>query len=111
MSYSNDQTQIRAGLVNYIGAMLSASIYDNDQAKKHNVVAILEEEAAKLCKDNDGHFDMYASKPVLRLVAGIAKQRVNLLSDLPKTPEVLKQIETYKFISNELNEIVENTKL
>lgn len=111
MSYSNDQTQIRAGLVNYIGAMLASSKFENEQAIKHSVVAILLEEAAKLCKDNDGIFDMYTCKPALRLVAGIAKQRVNLLSELPRTKEVAGQIESYNFISDGLNKVIDNTKL
>lgn len=111
MAYSNDQTQIRAGLVNYIGAMLSSSKFDNEKAIKHSVVAILLEEAATLCKDQDGLFDMYTCKPILRLVSGITKQRINLLSDLPKTPDVVGQIESYKFITESLDKILENTKL
>lgn len=111
MAYSNDQTQIRAGLVNYIGAMLSSSKFDNEKAVKHSVVAILLEEAAALCKDNDGLFDMYTCKPALRLVSGIAKQRINLLSDLPRTPEVLDQVVSYRIIADGLEEILKNIKL
>lgn len=111
MSYSNDQGQIRAGLVNYIGAMLTASPYDNDKAAKHNVVAILLEEAMNLCKDEDGYFDMYVCKPILRLVSGIARQRANLMESLPQTPEVVSQIKGYKEIQKILDNILENTKL
>lgn len=111
MAYSNDQAQIRAGLVNYIGAMLQSSKFENEKAIKHSVVAILLEEAAKLCKDDEGMFDMYVSKPALRLVSGIAKQRVNLLSDLPKTKEVVEQIESYRFINDGLNKAINNIKL
>ena len=109
--YSNDQQQIRAGLVNYIGAMLTASKFENDKAKKHSVVAILLEEAMHICKDENGEFDMFACKPIFRLVEGIAKQRLALLSALPKTEEVSKQIEVYKFMTKELSDIIENTRL
>ena len=111
MSYSNDQQQIRAGLVNYIGAMLASSKFDNDKVARHSVVAILLEEAMALCKDEDGYFDMYTCKPILRLVSAIAKQRANLMEDLPKTPEVLAQIEAYKNMHKSLEEILENTKI
>lgn len=109
--YSNDQTQIRAGLVNYIGALLSSSKFENEKATRHSVVALLLEEAMKLCKDNDGYFDMYVSKPALRLTSSIAKQRVNLMNDLPKTPDVVSQIKTYKFINEELDRIIQNTNI
>ena len=110
--HSNDQAQVRAGLVNYIGAMLSASKFENDKAIKHSVVAILLEEAVKLCKDKDGYFDMYVSKPALRLTSSIAKQRCDLMDNLPsKTPEIQEQIEAYGIIKSELNKILENTKL
>ena len=111
MSYSNDQGQIRAGLVNYIGAMLNASKFENEKATKHSVVAILLEEAVKLCRDENGIFDMYISKPALRLTSSIAKQRASLMSDLPKTHDVIEQIEAYKFINSSLDKILENTKL
>ena len=111
MAYSNDQQQIRAGLVNYIGAMLSASKFDNEKVARHSVVAILLEEAMRLCKDEDGYFDMYTCKPIIRLVSAIAKQRAILLEELPKTQEVLAQIETYKFINKSLEEILENTQI
>lgn len=111
MAYSNDQTQIRAGLVNYIGALLSASKFENEKATRHTVVALLLEEAMKLCKDNDGYFDMYVCKPALRMTSSIARQRVNLMDSLPKTSDVVSQIKTYKFINEELDRIIENTKL
>ena len=108
--YSNDQTQIRAGLINYIGAMLQSSKFDNDKAIKHSVVAILLEEAAKLCKDNNGEFDMFISKPILRLTSGITQQRQSLLSSLPKTKEVTEALTAYKLIHTELDNILKNTK-
>lgn len=108
--YSNDQTQIRAGLINYIGAMLQASKYDNEKAVKHSVVAILLEETAKLCKDIDGEFDMFISKPVLRLTSGITKQRQSLLSVLPQTQEVSETLKAYKLVQTELDNILKNTK-
>lgn len=109
--YSNDQTQIRAGLVNYIGAMLQSSKFDNEKAVRHSVVAILLEEAAKLCKDEEGTYEMFISKPILRLTSGIAKQRYNVLSSLDgKTPEMVALMEKYSTIVEFLDEIIKNTK-
>lgn len=111
MSYSNDQTEIRAGLVNYIGAMINASPYDNPDVIKHNVIAILLEEAMNLAKDENGHFNMYACKPILRLTSGIAKQRHNLLSDISDSTNVKKQLSDYQQIVTILDEIIKNTQL
>jgi Mor family transcriptional regulator len=111
MAYSNDQIEIRAGLVNYIGAMLKASPYENDRAKKHNVVSILLEEAMKLSKDSNGEFDIYVCKPIFRLVSGIAKQRSDLMSNCNLGQEGEKLIQKYNSVSNNLNEIVKNTNL
>lgn len=110
--YSNDQAQIRAGLVNYIGAMLKSSKFDNEKAVRHSVVAILLEEAAMLCKDNEGTFDVFISKPILRLTSGIAKQRYNVLSSTEnKTPEMILLMEKYNTIVEFLDEIIKNTKV
>ena len=111
MSYSNDQAQIRAGLVNYIGAMLKSSKFENEKATKHSVVAILLEEAMKLCKDDQGMYDVYVSKPALRLSSSIAKQRANLMSELPQTKEIASQLNDYRHINIALDKIIDNTKL
>lgn len=109
--YSNDQAQIRAGLVNYIGAMIKSSKFENEKAIRHSVVAILLEEAAKLCKDDEGTFDIFISKPILRLSSGIAKQRYNILSSTEnKIPEMFLQMDKYNTIVELLDEIIKNTK-
>lgn len=63
--YSNDSTQIRAGMVNFIGALLNASKLPPKGAKQ-DVSAILIEEALKLSKDENGVYDLYVLKPLLR---------------------------------------------
>lgn len=109
--YSNNQVQIRAGLVNYIGALLASSQLEDDRAKKHNVAAILLEESATLCKDNDNNFDMFACKPILRLTVNILTERVSLLKKLPDEIDVSVQIKSYEYAINTLNNLIENTKL
>lgn len=109
--YSNDLFTIKAGLTNYVGAMLKASPLDNDKAKKHSVVATLLEEAMQLCKDDTGTYDMFVCKPILRLNANIIQQRIKMLEELSPDPEVIEQVNSYKFIYNEINKIIENTKL
>lgn len=110
--YSNDQNEIRCGLVNYIGAILNSSPYDNPKAIKHNTVAVLLEEAMKLCKDQDGIFDMYTCKPFLRATLNIIKQRYNELTSLPnKTPEINKLTEKYLTMHDILEEIIKNITL
>lgn len=102
--YSNDQTQIRNGLINYIGSLLNSSCFDG-KAAKQNVVSILIEEAMKLSQNEDGKFDMYALKPLLRGTNVLLEQRINELSKLPKNISV-KPIEDYNFIKDKLNKII-----
>lgn len=110
--YSNNQTQIRTGLVNYIGAMITSSKFQDEKATKQIVVAALLEEAMNLMKDNDGYFDMYICKPALRLTASIIKQRVGLMQSInSKTNVINKQIKSYENITNELVKIIENIRL
>lgn len=95
MLYSNDLTQIRAGLVNYIGAMLQAVKYE-DRAKKQVVSSILIEEAMTLSQDTDGVFDLFVLKPMIRGTVLMLNQRVAELSKLPKNEQVTAQIAEYR---------------
>lgn len=64
MSETNRQAQLRHGLTQYIGAMLSNKDLD-PKAAAQLTVAALAEEAVKLCKTDDG-IDMFRAKPILR---------------------------------------------
>lgn len=108
MSYSNDLVQIRAGLVNYIGAMLSASKYEDDYVKKHETVAILSEEMSKICKDNSDDYEMYVCKPLLRLVSNIAKNRFRILDELGNANSIIDKKNIYKNIFENIDKIVES---
>ena len=108
MSYSNDLATIRAGLVNYIGAMLSASEQEDDYIKKHKTVAILSEEMSKICKDNSNDYEMYVCKPVLRLVSNIAKNRFKILDELGNANNIIDKKNIYKNIFENIDKIVES---
>lgn len=95
--YSNDQTQIRAGMVNYIGALINSSPFEG-RAAKQNVVAVMTEEILKLAKGEDQTVDLYVLKPMIKGMVFIINQRVNELSKLPKTQETLSCIEEYKTV-------------
>lgn len=109
--YSNNIEQIRAGLVNYIGAMLTSSNLEDDRAKKHSVVAILLEEAMNLAKDENGNHDIYVCKPALRLTANIARERKKLLDEFADGIQAPKQSNAYHIIEQELNKLLETIKL
>jgi hypothetical protein len=87
MAYSNDQTQIRAGLVNYIGALLKSSPF-LERAACQNIVSILSEEALRISSDKDGVVDLYIAKPVIRSLIFILNQRCAEMGKLPKSPSV-----------------------
>lgn len=106
--YSNDEVQIRQGLVSYIGAILSASPLEGRQARQH-VVAILIEEALKLAKQDNG-LDIYALKPLLRGTLFVLKHRLSELSGLPRTKEIEKVIKDYESTIAHITTLIEKIK-
>ena len=104
--YSNDLTQIRAGLVNYIGACVVASPFEG-KAARHTVVSIMMEEALKLSQEEAGEpFDLYVLKPMLRATSLVMKQRKVELEKLPRTQEVKTKIGEYEQLANQLDDII-----
>jgi hypothetical protein len=106
MSYSNDQTQIRAGLVNYIGSLLKTSHYEG-KVGRQNVAAILVEEAIKLSQDENNVVDLYVAKPMISGIVYVLNQRINELSNskLPKN-QVSTVIEEYKKMVDTFNNLL-----
>lgn len=106
MAYSNDMTQIRAGLVNYIGACLNASPFES-RAARHTVASILIEEALNLSQEEkDVPYDLYVLKPMLRANAILYKQRIQELEKLPNSKPVSEQIDTYKRMLEDVSNLI-----
>jgi hypothetical protein len=103
--YSNDQIQIRAGLVNYIGALAKSSPFKG-KAAKQSVTSVLIEETLKLAQDENGVCDMYILKPMLKGTAFFLKQRVSELSKLPKSEAIETQVNSYKSTIEALENLV-----
>lgn len=82
--YSNDTTQIRAGMVNFIGALLNASKIPPKGARQ-DVSAILIEEALKLAKDETNVYDFYVLKPLLRANKFIFENHIRQIDEDAKT--------------------------
>lgn len=80
--YSNDPTQIRHGMVNYVGALVKASKLP-PKAARQDVAAILIEEALKLAREEDNQYDLYVLKPLLRAINLIVQNRTNAFNELP----------------------------
>jgi hypothetical protein len=104
--YSNDQTQIRAGMVNYIGALIKSSSFEG-RAAKQSVVAVLIEEALKLAKSEDQTVDLYVLKPMIRGMVFTLNQRVKELSKLPKNQESDSLINEYKTIISTFDKLLD----
>ena len=126
MNYNDDDnqkmTEIRSGLVQYIGAMLDNTIY-KDKAAKQIVCASLLEEAINVCTviddNNITKIDLFAAKPILRATIIILKQRKSDYNEYISTvtdQEMLNQIknvillldESIKLIDSIINGIGEN---
>lgn len=104
--YSNDLTQIRQGLVSYIGSCVDASPYEG-RAARQTVSSILIEEAIHLSQEKKGEpFDLYVLKPLLRGTVHVLKQRVQELEKLPGSPEVKEKIKEYTATAESLLQLV-----
>lgn len=106
--YSNDSTQIRAGMVNFIGALLNASKLPPRGAKQ-DVSAMLIEEAIKLAKDENNVYDLYVLKPLLRANKLIFENHIREIDNdakhLPKEirDELILKREMYKKIVDSMD--------
>lgn len=105
--YSNDFTQIRGGLVNYIGSALNAAPFQGKAGKQY-VFAMLIEEAIKLAQEENGDIDLYTVKPLFRGCKIIFDKRKLALQSLPPSSAVNEQIAEYDKAINVLNGLIEN---
>lgn len=106
--YSNDTTQIRSGMVNYVGALLGASKLP-PRAARHDVSAMLIEEAVKLAQGEDKNYDMYILKPLLRSIKYIFNNHIDQIdNDMKQLPYDLRSEMEAKKIN--YSEIVKNVE-
>lgn len=103
--YSSDLSQIRSGLVNYIGAMLAAAPQVDNKEKQHVVAAIMLEEILNIIKDGDS-YNMFAAKPLLRATSKILSSRSSELEKLgfPLDTDIRKQ---YNSLSEGINALID----
>ena len=86
----NQLEQTRAGLVNFIGALISVSPFEEKNAR-HDVSAILIEEALKLSQEKDS-YDLFVLKPLLRGLLVVLNNRLEKYENTnDKIPENLLQ--------------------
>ena len=111
MSINNDKMQIRAGLTNYIGALIEASETSNSQAIRHIIVACLLEEAMPFLKDEEEKYDIFSCKPLFKLIINIISDRVASLEEYSNNPYVNNQIQRYKNLIEQLEEIISKVRL
>lgn len=112
--YTETQEALRNSLWNFMGSILTASIYE-EKKKKENVTALMCEELCKFCKKEDEtSIDMQASKPILKAAIWVLearklemeKSKSNLDIDAMITP-MDKAIEELSNLINALNKYIE----
>ena len=86
----NRQAQIRNGLTQYVGSMLTNSDFKGKAAAQLTVAALVEE-ATKLAKTNDG-IDFYVAKPLLRAVIYLYEEDFKRLARDAKNAGLEKEI-------------------
>ena len=97
---NEDQKAVRQSLSQFIGTIIETSSY-NGQEARHEVVAMLLEEALSLSRDENGH-NLFILKPFYRAMIHILEDRKSQLSGLPEG--------TYKKSIQELDEAIKTLK-
>lgn len=90
MNEMNRQAQIRQGLTQYIGAMLTNTELSHKDACQV-VVAALVEEAVKLSMTQDG-VDFYIAKPLLRAIKYLYEQDLNKMAQEARKSGLEEQV-------------------
>ena len=109
-NYSNDFTQIRMGLVNYVGASINAVNLPTDKAKRQAVSAMLVEEAINLSTNENGEIDLYTVKPIYRATSNLYKIRLQSLKKMPQTEQVKEALSKAELLIAELDKLIESIK-
>lgn len=73
INYTNEQEAIRQTFANFLGALLSNSVYENEEAKE-NVIALLCEELVKYVQEGNT-INLNASKPIFKAALWILQKR------------------------------------
>lgn len=73
--YTQEQEQLRMGLVQFLGSILSSSNFAEPEMRRQSVVALVTEELVKICKNQDNNIDMVAAKPILKATQHILSTR------------------------------------
>lgn len=107
----NNMNRIKAGLMQFIGAIMTSS----DDAVRQDGCAALCDALLALAYDNErDEFNMWTMRPAFRSVWHVMKQRHSLmkkdLKDVEATPEVLNLIERYENAINLLQKIAPPVK-
>lgn len=84
MAYSNDLEQMRAGLINYIGAIQSVVPFEG-RAKNQIVASILVDEVLNVAKTkaDNPYCDPYVLVPMFKGIIGVLKQQQQVLMKIP----------------------------
>lgn len=87
---NNEIVQLRADMVNFIGAIINAS-QDTPRITKHKVSSILLEETLNLAKD-ENIYDFFILKPLFRANIIVFQNKLEAINkDLEELPDELSQ--------------------
>lgn len=81
--YTETQQSIRNSLWNFMGSIMTASMFDDESKKKENVTALISEELCKFTKCEENKIDMQAAKPILKSAIWVLEARKIELNSIP----------------------------
>jgi len=104
---------IENGLMQYIGAFMSHCKQESEAGTAHMALAKLSEAWLKTCRNQDGSYNMFAAKPILRASSVLLKSyEGTLLKELseagmntkPVKDKLDETIDTINMLVNEIKE-------
>lgn len=104
--YTETQEALRNSLWNFMGSILSASIYE-EKKKKENVTALICEELCKFCKKEDEvSVDMQACKPILKAAVWVLEARKLEMEKSKNALDVDAMITSMDRAINDLSDLI-----
>ena len=105
---NGDVQNIHNSITNFIGA-LAVSMPLDPRVSKQEIAAVLLEETLRLAQDEDGVYDLFVLKPLLRAQVAVLRQRNSELAKLSITP-AKEQIAMNEKIIAEYSRLIESLR-
>ena len=105
MNYTKEQEAIRQAFANFLGALISNSMFEKESAKE-NAIAILCEELIKYTQNEDDTINIKLSKPIFKSTLWTLQKRKEDLTKSLQETNIINTIEIHKY-TKDIDKLIE----